>query len=80
MQQQRSDAVDSAVGRADAPPAALADWWCQLQARQAAWTDVQTAFEAEGTRWSAYYAARLARAQTECAITRGPGPAQGKQK
>jgi len=81
VQKQRSDTVDSAVGFADTAGPALADLMVQLQARQTAWTDVQTAFEAEGTRWNAYYAARQARAQIECTISRGPDPvAKGKQK
>jgi hypothetical protein len=79
VQQERSDAVDSAIGRADGAAAALIDLIGQLQARQTAWADVQKAFGAEGIRWREYYAARLARAQTECTITRGPAPA-GKQK
>lgn len=81
-QQQRSDAIDSAVSRADQANVALANLVMQLQARQAASDGVQTAFEAEGARWSAYYSARRARAQMECAITKGtPAPAaKGKQK
>jgi hypothetical protein len=82
VQKQRSDTVDSAVGYQDATGLALADLVVQLQARQAAWSDIQTAFEAEGTRWSAYYAARQARAQIECTISRGAAAAatKGKQK
>lgn len=81
VQQERSDAVDSALGRADGAAAALIDLIGQLQTRQVAWADVQSAFAAEGIRWREYYAARLARAQTECTITRGPAPAsRGKQK
>lgn len=79
VQQERSDAVDSALGRADGAAAALTDLVTQLQARQAAWTDVQNAFAAEAIRWRTYYSARLLRAQTECTITKGPTP-RGKQK
>ncbi len=47
----------------------LSDLLAASQARQVA-IDAQLKFiSAEGARWSAYYAARLSRAQTECAIT-----------
>jgi hypothetical protein len=75
LQQQRSDAVDAAVTHADASAADLADVLMQLQARQAALAELQTAFGTEATRWHAYYAARLARAQMECSISKGIVPA-----
>lgn len=86
VEQQRSDAIDSAVTRADQTSAALADLVMQLQSRQGALQEVQTAFEAEASRWNAYYAARLARAQLECTVTKGAPAApatpavKGKQK
>lgn len=86
MEQQRSDTLDSAMGRVDPAAAALGDLIVQLQARQAAWKGVETAFDAERSRWSGYYAARLARAQTECTITKATAPPRpagkqtGKQK
>jgi hypothetical protein len=85
VEQQRSDALDSATSHAGPATAASRDLVSQLQARQAAWLDVLTAFESERTRWNTYYAARLARAQAECNVTKGPvsAPAprtQGKQK
>jgi uncharacterized protein YhaN len=43
-----------------------------LAAREAAIKDERIANGAERTRWTQYYAARLARAQTECSIIRGP--------
>lgn len=47
----------------------LNDLLAASQARQVA-IEAQLKFiSAEGTRWSAYYATRLSRAQTECAIT-----------
>lgn len=83
-QQQRADAVDSSASHAAAASMDLADLVMQLDARRSAWSGVQSAFQGEAVRWNAYYAARLARAQTECNITRGltpPKPApQGKQK
>lgn len=43
------------------------------EARQAALQNEQAALAVEVKRWSDYYAARLARAQTECAIINQPG-------
>ena len=55
----------------------LRDLLTASQARQGA-IEAQLKFiSAEGTRWSAYYAARRARAQTECAITKGGAAAAG---
>jgi chromosome segregation ATPase len=80
-QQQRSDSVDSAGAHAEEASTALRDLVMQLQTREAAWKDIRAAFQAEGGRWDAYYLARLARAQTECTITKGPvAPVPGKQK
>jgi len=86
LEQQRSDAVDSATSHADSAAGAVRDMITQLVAREAALKEAQAAFEAEGSRWTAYYAARLARAQMECNVTRGvvatpvrPSGKQGKQ-
>ena len=79
-EQQRSDSVDSAMGHAATAAMALNDLVVQLQARQAALNDVQSALDAESARWGAYYSARLARAQTECTITRGAAAPAGKKK
>ncbi len=78
-QQQRSDAVDAAGNHAEEAGTALRDLVVQLQNRESAWKDIQAAFQTEGTRWDAYYAARQARAQTECVIVKGLSPAPGKQ-
>jgi hypothetical protein len=92
LEQQRSDAADSAVSHADPAAGAVRTLLDQLEAHDAALKEARSAFEAEGSRWSAYYAARSARTQTECSVTRGfvaapaqaparPQPApQGKQK
>ncbi|MEQ1885338.1 MAG: hypothetical protein ABL967_09775 [Bryobacteraceae bacterium] len=49
------------------------------EARQTAIEAEQRALGAEGARWTSYYAARLTRAQMECAITgQGPKPAPPK--
>jgi hypothetical protein len=85
FEKQRADFADSGLSHADPSAAAMRDLVAQLEARENSIKDAQAAFEAEGARWSAYYALRLTRAQTECAITRGfsaapPKPIQGKQK
>jgi hypothetical protein len=49
------------------------------EAREVALADAIKAFDAERTRWNAYYAARLARAQLECSVT-NPAPAAAKPK
>jgi hypothetical protein len=81
LEQQRSEAVDSATGHADSAAGAVRDTIAQLVAREAAMKGAQAAFEAEGSRWTAYYAARLARAQMECNVTKGvvAPPGRGKQ-
>jgi hypothetical protein len=48
--------------------AALRELVSAAEARDAALTEARTAFEAERARWNGYYAARLARSETECAI------------
>jgi len=70
----------------------LRDLVTKFEARDAALQNESAAFEAERTRWSGYYSARQARAQTECSITQigAPGlnpapqpaksPAKGKAK
>jgi len=79
-EQKRSDALDSASSHQAPSVAALRDLVEQLEKRQTAQGDVQKAFEKEQAAWSAYYVARLARAQTECTITQGAAPrTQGKQ-
>jgi chromosome segregation ATPase len=55
----------------DALAAALRNLVTALEARHAALRDVLAAYQAEGMGWDSYYAARLARAQTECTITGG---------
>lgn len=47
------------------------------EARQATLAAALAAFESERARWNGYYAARLARSQTECSLTNvGPAPAR----
>jgi hypothetical protein len=87
LAQQRSDAADSGISHGDAAAGAVRALLDQLEAHAAALKEVEAAFEVEGSRWSAYYATRLARAQTECTVTKGgvAAPARpplppGKQK
>ena len=69
----------------------LRDLVAKFEARDAALQNESAAFEAERTRWSGYYSARQARAQTECSITQigaaqnpaaqpAKSPAKGKAK
>jgi hypothetical protein len=55
----------------------LRDLLTTSQTRQNAVEAELRLISTEGTRWSAYYAARLSRAQTECVITNGPAAAAG---
>jgi hypothetical protein len=58
----------------------LRDLVAKFEARDMALQNQSAAFEAERTRWSGYYSARQARAQTECSITQigasSPQPAK----
>ena len=85
----RADSADTGWSHAIPASVALRDFVAQLEARESSLKEAHNAFASEGSRWSAYYASRLARAQTECAITKGlpataPVPQtkqnQGKQK
>jgi hypothetical protein len=69
--QQRGDAIQNGTVQQTLAGTSLKDVVSSADARVAAWKDLQAAYEIERTRWNAYYAARLARAQTECSITRG---------
>jgi hypothetical protein len=87
LEQQRSDAADSGISHGDATREGVRGLVAQLEAREAALGELQTAFEAESSALKAYYAARLARAQTECNASKGvvtparpQPPSQGKQK
>ncbi|HEY4360623.1 MAG TPA: hypothetical protein VGN17_06625 [Bryobacteraceae bacterium] len=83
---QRATLAQGGLDRQEAFLAAVRGLVTMLQAREASLKDAGVAYEAERARWNAYYAARLARAQTECSITRAtpalpPARApQGKQK
>lgn len=83
---ERVKTQDQVAAAADNDVALLRDVVAKFDARDAALRDELVAFETERARWNTYYAARLARAQTECSITqtipspaRGPARAKGKQ-
>src|SRR5579859_5032840 len=81
---QRTASAEQQAKAADAAVASLRDLVAKFDARDAALRDESVAFEAERARWNGYYAARLARAQTECTITQagtqsGPAKAKGKR-
>jgi hypothetical protein len=59
---------------------ALRDMQAALQSRQAALENEQAALDAEASRWKDYYAARLARTQTECSITQAPASRTRKKR
>jgi hypothetical protein len=74
----RVNAAEQLTGEADRNVALLRELVSKFDARDAALREESVAFEAERVRWNAYYAARLARAQTECSITQiGPAPSKG---
>jgi hypothetical protein len=84
--QKRSDSIQTAFVDQDLLGISLRGVVSAADARSVAWKDLQTAYAAEGARWKAYYAARIARAETECSITKGvanrpPAPAtKGKKQ
>lgn len=71
VRQRSADAQGQAAART-ALIAALGDVVTAFQARQKAIESESGALTIETARWSDYYAARLARAQTECSITTRP--------
>jgi len=84
MVRQRAAASEQQASALDAAVQMLRDLVTKFDARDAALRDESIAFEAERARWNGYYAARLARAQTECAITQigtqaAPARSKGKQ-
>lgn len=79
--QQRADLTQTAAGSQTGLTAALREAADASAAREQALREMLAASDTERGRWNGYYAARLTRAQTECAITRGtlpaPTPAKG---
>jgi hypothetical protein len=76
---ERSTLAEQQPANAAAVQASLRDLTAAFEAREAALKDEAVAFEAERARWNGYYAARLARAQVECSITKtAPAKPAGK--
>lgn len=73
LAKQRADLAQSASNRHEALIATLRALVAEFVSREDALKGAGLAFEAERSRWNSYYAARLTRAQTECAIVKG-GP------
>lgn len=71
--QQRADGIQNGSAQIKLFEGSVSGLASATDSRAAAWKDLQVAYEAERARWNAYYAARLARAQTECSITKGVG-------
>jgi hypothetical protein len=83
MVKDRATLADQQPANAATVQAALRDLVAAFEAREAALKDETVAFEAERARWNGYYAARLARAETECSITKASPakvPSAGKSK
>jgi hypothetical protein len=78
--QKRADLIQSGAKGQESLAPALRALITAAEAREAAWKEVAAAYEAERSRWKAYYAARLARAQTECSIIKGAAPARPASK
>jgi len=83
MIRQRAEAAERETGAADAAVGLLRGLVKEFDTRDAALRDESAALESERARWNGYYAARLARARTECSITQAgieAGPLQSKNK
>jgi hypothetical protein len=81
MVKDRATLAEQQPANAAAVQAALRELVAAFEAREAALKDEIMAFEAEHARWTGYYAARIARSETECAITKvapAKPPAAGK--
>jgi DNA repair exonuclease SbcCD ATPase subunit len=78
---QRASSAQQQVTQRAALTAALRDLGAAYEARDKAIQAEVAAAGVEEARWKDYYAARIARAQTECAITTAPSrPTQQKKK
>jgi hypothetical protein len=70
----RATLADQNAAARDRANLALRDLVAADQARETALKQEVDAFQAEEARWSAYYAARLSRAQAECSAIGGGAP------
>jgi hypothetical protein len=79
----RQDLAPALASAQDVIASSLRDLAAAYQARQSSLENELGALTAESARWSAYYAARLARANVECSITKFPAAPKrspGKKK
>jgi DNA repair exonuclease SbcCD ATPase subunit len=77
------DLTPALASAQDVIASSLRDLAAAYQARQSSLENELGALTAESARWSAYYAARLARAKVECSITKVPAAPKrspGKKK
>ena len=80
MTRQRTELAHSRMDRRAAVMDSLRALAEAYQAREKAVKEAGAAVETERTRWTAYYAARSQRSQTECALTKPAAPARGVRK
>jgi hypothetical protein len=80
MVRQRLPDTKAQAARNAALTAALGDAAAAFQVRQKAIETEVTALAVETSRWSDYYATRLARSQTECSITQTTGRSEQRKK
>lgn len=80
MAAERSAKSDAQAARKDTINALLGDLIAADQQRQAALDKEASLVDLEAARWSLYYAARVTRAATECAIINGATPAKKRQQ
>jgi hypothetical protein len=76
----RAAKTDERASRRDDLNAQIGALVLAYQDRQKAIENEAGALNSEASKWAAYYAARVARAQTECAITGAAPPAPTKKK
>ena len=79
LTQRRGEQAQQVAARSDSLKASLADLGAAYQARAAALQNQGTALDSEFARWRDYYTARLARADTECAVTNPTGARRAPQ-
>jgi hypothetical protein len=80
MTRERTARAQEEVARRQALASALRQIGEAYQVRQKAIEMELSALVIETSRWGEYYAARMARAQTECSVTNPTGPPQRKKQ
>ena len=79
MVKERGARAEEQAARRESLDSSLGDLVVAYQTRQTALENESALLDAETARWKAYYAARVSRAITECAII-NPGPPQRKKQ